>query len=581
MTEPATAAQANQFPFGHLDTVIAELDQNKTRWARTGIAERIAILQKIKDGVLKVAEKWALTAAEKKQIPANSPLVGEEWLSGPYALLGGCNAFMTTLSQMEGKTFLNHMPVRELPSGQIAATVIPHSIWDRLLLSGVKAEVWMEKGVNRANLAAHTASTYDVPAEQRHGGIALVLGAGNIAAITPLDVFHKLFVDHEVVILKMNPVNDYLLEFFDVALKPLVDFGALRMVRGGADVGEYLCQHAQIDDIHITGSGASHDAIVWGTGDEGRRNKAANTPRNSRRITSELGAVCPTIVVPGPWSKADIAYQSEVIASQKLHNSGFNCIACQVLVLPDEWSGTDPLLAKVEETIKAAPPRGLYYPGAQQRLDAFAQHGDQVKKIKRTGAPDCVIVPFEKGDTHYYSENEVFAPAMNIHRMRGKDPETYLRDAIKFANETLHGTLGGNILIHPRTIREIGRRRFDEIIAEFRYGTISINSWAGLGFLLVQTPWGAFPGHRLDDVQSGIGRVHNSFMFDKAERSVVEAPFRNFPRSLLSGDLHMGVRPPWFITNKMQDKLGKLLVAFQHKPGWFKLPAIFLTAIRG
>jgi len=578
MAEPA---QVNQFPFGHLDDMIGELAASKQAWARTSVAERIDILTQIKTAIMSVAEKWALTAAAKKQIPANSPLVGEEWMSGPYALMSGCNAFIETLSHLNGKTFLNSLPVRELPNGQIAATVVPHSIWDRLLLSGIKAEVWMQPGITKDNLKRNTGSTYDIPPAQREGAISLVLGAGNIAAITPLDCFHKLFVEHQVVILKMNPVNDYLLEFFNVALKPLVDRGALRMVRGGADVGEYLCQHAEIADIHITGSGASHDIIVWGVGEDGARNKASGTPRNTRRITSELGAVCPTIVVPGPWTKADIAFQAEHIVTQKLHNSGFNCIACQVLVMPGDWDATTNLLTSIDETIKATPPRGLYYPGAQSRLDDFARHGKDVKKVERAGAPPTVVVPFDSGDRTWLAHNEVFAPAMNVHRIAGTDPETYLRDAIRFANETLHGTLGANIIIHPATIRAIGRKRFDEILTELKYGCIAVNAWTGLGFLLVQATWGAFPGHTLSDVQSGIGTVHNSFMFDKPERTVVEAPFRPFPRNLLGGGRTMLPRPPWFVTNTKQDVLGKLLTAFQYKPSWFKLPRIFVNALQG
>jgi hypothetical protein len=75
--------------------------------------------------------------------------------------------------------------------------------------------------------------------------------------------------------------------------------------------------------------------------------------------------------------------------------------------------------------------------------------------------------------------------------------------------------------------------------------------------------------------------VHNSFMFDKPERSVVEAPFRPFPRNVLGGGMTLLPRPPWFVTNRKQDKIGKLLTAFQYKPGWLKLPRIFLNALLG
>jgi hypothetical protein len=40
--------------------------------------------------------------------------------------------------------------------------------------------------------------------------------------------------------------------------------------------------------------------------------EATRAPKNPRRVTSELGNVSPTIVVPGPWSAADVQFQAEV-----------------------------------------------------------------------------------------------------------------------------------------------------------------------------------------------------------------------------------------------------------------------------
>ncbi len=205
------------------DADLAALHAARDDWANTPNAERIAILSEIKDRLLTVADGWVETATRKKQLPEGSPLAGEEWLSGPLAVMSACNGLMQTLAQMEGKAFLDHLPKRETVSGQLAVEVMPHSIWDRLLLSGVSAEVWMQPGVTADSLAQHTASAYDTPVGQRKGKVALVLGAGNIAAIAPLDCFQKLFLENQVVILKMNPVNDYLTDYLRVALKPLID----------------------------------------------------------------------------------------------------------------------------------------------------------------------------------------------------------------------------------------------------------------------------------------------------------------------------------------------------------------------
>lgn len=568
--------------YSDLDLQLDTLANNKDKWIATSVAERIAILAQIKDCLLPLSQAWAETAASKKGIAPGSPLVGEEWLSGPYTVLGYCNQMMATLSQLAGKKYLEGIPVRDVAGGQIAARVLPHTLWDRLLLSGITVDVWMQPGITRANLADNCAAAYDPDrAQPRHGKVALVLGAGNVAAIAPLDVFQKLFSENQVVILKMNPVNDYLVAYLEPALKPLIDRGVLRIVRGGTDVGQYLCNHALVEEIHITGSGISHDAIVWGSGEEGQANKAANTPRNARKITSELGAVCPTIVVPGPWSAADLAFQAEQVATQKLHNSGFNCVACQVLILPEDWPQKASFLRQLEQVLASSESRKLYYPGAQDRLAVFSSGHANVRSVQRAGG-DAVLIADSGNSLPAGAESfEVFAPALSVTELGGSEPEPFLIAAIDYANRQLYGTLGANIVIHPKTIARIGRARFEELLAGLHYGTIAINTWTGLGFLTPQATWGAFPGHTLADVQSGIGVVHNAMLFDQPERTVVEAPFRPFPRNLFSLSFSLLPRPPWFITNPKGATLGRLLVAFQYRPSLLKIPRIFVNALLG
>ena len=565
-----------------LDQAVSTASANSQIWARTSVEQRMAILAEIKDQLMEVAEPWALSAARNKQIPANSPLIGEEWVSGPYTVMAACNGLMATLGAMKGKKFLDSLPVHNVSERQISVSVVPHSIWDHLLLSGIKADIWLQEGVTRENLDQHTASAYDMPVDQRKGSVGLVLGAGNIAAIAPLDCFQKLFLEHSVVILKMNPVNEYLIEFLRPALEPLIKRGFLQIVTGGVEAGEYLCNHPLVESIHITGAEASHDAIVWGSGEEAISNRRANTPRNARKITSELGAVCPTIIVPVPWTSADIKFQAEQVATQKLHNAGFNCVACQMLILPRSWNQRDEFLDAVRKALIESPPRGLYYPAAEHRIDEFCGHYPDAEILKAPGHDQRrVVVPLKQKDHQDYAENtEVFAPVLSVMDMHGSDAETYLENAINYCNEHLHGTLGANILVHPKVKRQLADR-WNRIIGELKYGCIAVNAWTGLGFLTVQAPWGAFPGHTIDDIQSGTGFVHNTYMFDQVERCVIEAPFRPFPRNLLHGSFTLLPRPPWFVTNKKADKLGMLLTRFQHSPGWLRIPRIFWNALLG
>jgi hypothetical protein len=131
----------------------------------------------------------------------------------------------------------------------------------------------------------------------------------------------------QVVICKMNPVNEYLGPIFEDIFAPLIRDGYVRFVYGGGDVGRYLTEHELVKAIHITGSAATHDLIVYGSGEEGARRKATDDRVLDKPINSELGGVGSTIVLPGPWSDADFAYQAEHLVTQKLHNSGHNCIA--------------------------------------------------------------------------------------------------------------------------------------------------------------------------------------------------------------------------------------------------------------
>ncbi len=51
--------------------------------------------------------------------------------------------------------------------------------------------------------------------------------------------------------------------------------------------------------------------------------------------------------------------------------------------------------------------------------------------------------------------------------------------------------------------------------------------------------------------------------------------------SLIGGELSISPKPPWFVNNRTAATTGRLLTAFTGKPSWAKLPAIFVSALRG
>ena len=125
-------------------------------------------------------------------------------------------------------------------------------------------------------------------------------------------------------------------------------------------------------------------------------------------------------------------------------------------------------------------------------------------------------------------------------------------------------------------MRDLGIE-LENCIAELRYGVVAVNIWSAAAFLLPQSSWGAFPGHTYDDIQSGIGTVRNSLMFDKIEKTVYYGPFRTLPRALNLAP----PRPPWFVTNRTAHITMKRLTKFAVKPGIRHLPGIFYSALKG
>jgi aldehyde dehydrogenase (NAD(P)+) len=561
-----------------LDQVLAGLVGHKMRWARLPVRDKVQYLTEVRQATLRNAQCWADAETKAKQLRAGSPLIGAEaWLAGPYGVVAWTSASIRTLTALDtGADLLAHVKLGHSVEGNLVARVLPHDLYEKLLFHGITAEVWMQEGVTEQNLRENMAGFYR--RRDPDGELGLVLGAGNVSAIVPLDILDRMINRGEVVICKMNPVNDYLGPVFEDIFAPLVRDGYLAFAYGGADVGEYLTRHDAVQAIHLTGSAQTHDLIVYGPGEEGQRRKAADNRIISKPVSSELGGVGATVVLPGPWTDADFRYQAEHVVTQKLHNAGHNCVASQVLVLPADWHGSTRLLREIRRQLGESEPRVAYYPGTEERLSAL-QQVEPAADMLGGGAKRLFVAGVDPATEHYGFRTEFFAPAMVATSLPG-DAEEFLQNAVGFCNDKLYGTLAVNLIVHPETRRQLGVN-FDRAIAALRYGGIGINAWVAAAFLMPRAAWGAYPGHSYTDVQSGIGAVHNALMFDKPLKTVVSAPFRPFPRSMADGENSLFPKPPWFLTNKTSESTARKLTEFVAAPSAAKLPALFTSALWG
>ncbi len=562
-----------------IDRALEQLASGKTEWASLSVDRKLQYLESLRAGVAHYADVWVEAALDGKRIPRDSPLAGEEWISGPYAVLLAIQAIKKTLEAVSsGADPLAGTSIRTRVGGQVVVRVYPGDIFDRVLLNGYRAEVWMQDGVTPANVRDHMASFYK--RSNPVGQVGLILGAGNISSIPLLDVLTKMFNEGQVAVVKMNPINDYLGVIFEQISADLINDGFLRFVYGGGDVGAYLTNHELVDTLHMTGSADTYHQIVFGGGEAGADRRARNEPVMTKPFTSELGGVGPTFVVPGPWTDADLAYQAEHLATQKFHNAGFNCIASQVLVLPDGWAGSDRLVDELRRTIRSVPEREAFYPGADERQQAAVAKHLHAEILSSGPVPRTLITDVDhRGKDEYAFTTEFFGGVYATTKLGTRNPAEFVQAAVAFANDKLTGTLGAQFLIHPKTLQRLGPV-LDDAIASLNYGNIGINSWTGVGYLLPTATWGAYPGHTHDDIGSGIGTVHNALMFDFPEKTVVHAPFHPFPRALWNGQFHLSPKPPWFVTHRRAHTVGKRLTRFAAEPGWRHMPGILGAALR-
>lgn len=577
MTTPTTHQASNE---QRAEQIVTRAREGEQAWGRLGVTERRELLQRFSKLVEAKAPEWVEIATRIKGLDPASPLVGEEWISGPWATIHYAQHLTQTLARMEsGANPTDGFEFREVPGDRVAIDVLPHSVWDKLLLSGFSGEVWSEPGRTEADVRRTAGLGMLEP--EKTAGTCLVLGAGNIFSIAPLDALYVLYADNRSVALKLNPITDDLLGVFETVFAPFIEIGAVQIFTSDVELGGMLAQHDGIDAVHMTGSEFTHDAIVWGVGEEGAANKQGGTPKLTKPMSSELGGVSPVIVVPGQWSKRDLEFQANHVATLRLHNGGSNCVAGQMVVLSSDWAQKEEFLAALRKALAAAPARPGWYPGTADRAASARElHPQGCDAVG--GTPDrTLITGLDLADeTETAFSSEYFGPVLGVAELPGTG-EDFLARAIEVSNDRLRGTLGANILIHPQTEKQIGADRMDQLVADLRYGTVAINCWTAIGYLSPYATWGAFPGHPLDDVQSGRGVVHNALLLAGTERTVVRGPFRPYPRSVLHGEFSLTPKPPWFVNNRTAATTGKRLVGFSAAPGWGKLPAVFASALRG
>ena len=550
-----------------LDHSIARLTAGRSHLQRASLDERIAALREVTALLYQHARTWVDLSCEAKSIPLGSNIRAEEILSGPVAVVRYLLLLAQTLTSIK-ETGRPTLPgrLRVGDDSRLTVPIVPtRGIYDRVIFRSMRAAALMQRGVSADDI--HGDRVRRLTDTEQTVKCVLVLGAGNVSSVAVTDMLSKLFQERQVVLLKLNPVNAYLYDVFAEVFQPLIRRGWLQIIAGDAQMGAAAIAHDGVDEVHITGSQETHDRIVWGaTAEERKRRKRENNPLLTKRITSELGNVSPWIIVPGKYTSRQLQFQAENVAASITNNAGFNCLSTRMLITERSWPQRVEFLDRLSRSLAETPRRVPYYPGAVERYERFA---DRPAMLDERGTLPWILIrdvsPWEMPDLY---QTETFVGLCGEHVMESMSPESFLSEAVEFANASLFGTLCSAVTL-PRGFARRHRAVVDRAIDELEYGSVCLNHWPGLVYTLMSAPWGGAPNADLAAVQSGIGTVHNTYLLDRVEKTLLKGPLSVFPK------------PAWFASNRHASAIAWNLFEFYRTLSPFRLSRLIGISLFG
>jgi hypothetical protein len=229
------------------------------------------------------------------------------------------------------------------------------------------------------------------------------------------------------------------------------------------------------------------------------------------------------------------------------------------------------LIDSIKDHLKDHPTRKAYYPGAfqihQDFLDAHPealQFGEAAEgHLPWTYIPNLDI----ENTNDICFKREPFGGIISDLSLEANSIPEYLDRAVDFINQNFWGSLSVNIIVHPKSLRDPEvSRAVEQAILNLNYGTISVNALAYYATLFMVCPWGAFPGHDVYDIQSGMGKNFNFLMLDRTEKVVIQAPFKRID--------------PLTVKAKQPYNFAKKLAYFEASPSIIKLIDMMISALQ-
>jgi len=403
-----------------------------------------------------VAYFWATIGADNKGIKG-TVAEGEEWLGGPFA---------STIALQYYIDFLrNNTVITEDLINDNKIHIFPNKPIEKLLFPFITADMHFSKNMSKSDIINSRGFGTRLGFKN---GISLILGAGNVSSIPLLDTIYDMVVNRHCILLKLNPVNEYLKPVFEKVFENFISRGFMVVTTGDINVSSYMTAHSGITNMHLTGSDKTYENIVYGsTLNEKDKGKKTLSKKNKKPFTTELGNVTPFIIHPGKWSISEIKYQARKIVTAKLNNNGFNCIAAQVIVLPKNWKQSQQLVEAIKKQLATEKDRLAYYPNSTETLKRLKSNKTIFQENDLTCATPHLTKDLDLND--YYEKNEVWSSTLFFKYLEHDNDLDYVNKAISYVNQDVWGNLGVAVLIKKhdsKKVKDITKNYVDNLNME-------------------------------------------------------------------------------------------------------------------
>jgi len=510
---------------------------NPKKWAATGPAERLALLEAVRSNLSLHQDELAATDTGMKnsRLGENVFDVGGMMAASVVPVGATINAMIDVYELLVQGKMPEPAEIKEVGNDLWDITVRRLNAKERLLF-GNQREVLRVKG------KPTQVNPYDNPA-----GIISVAGAGNYSS--SLEMVNALFLENCAVVHKPHELNIATDRVWEKIFRPLIDHEALAFVE--EDPERLLTSDKRINRIYFTGSTRVAQIIMAHT----------DIP-----LISECGGNNPVIIVPGnhPWTAKEMAHQAEQIISAAKLNGGAVCGRGQTLVTSKRWPQREEFLDAIRKAITDGTfAAGSYYPGSDNAKARFLQAYPDAEVLKPEGgkhaASDFILIPDVK-QVSYATQNEAFCQILG--EVALDVPATaseFLPAAAEFANTNLLGTLGCAILIDEDT-KSAHQAALDQAVTTLNYGGISINEMPPAIWISPYLTWGG--NEKGKTFVSGIGNFGNALNYQHVEKSILTGSFVS-PTHLLTthkkGFAHTSTGVSRFVSDPTWSNLTRLM----------------------